>query len=153
MKYEIAFSSLLYRGIERSLTVSSFDIKNNFNRVLDKYFEYLSILDLPVCKDNFERIIECYHFFLENNVKCEMIVYDNTPFESAYGYKVGFLGIDVVCDMCESLIFESASNEFVKKLTNQNGLCDDIRDVATIISGTSQQDFVWRPCWVYKVIC
>ena len=154
MKYDIVPMNSVYRGIERSFTPLMFTSKKAkkcFNYLIEKYFEYISYLELPYCKEVFSKLVHNFHIFIEYEISCELIVYDYLPLSDVYGYNIMLLGLDIVTDLSESLISDNLKTAQI--FLNNNGLYDDINQAKKTISLLKQNKVNWQPCWVYKVLC
>jgi hypothetical protein len=152
MKYDIVPIRSYYRGIERSLTTLDFKGNRKIDLLLEKYFEYISLIEKPFSIENFQCLIDYLLFFRSNHISCEIILYDNTSIEKIGEYEISFLGIDIAYDLCESLIPEILSSQYKPQL-NRNGLCENISIAMDVInSSTSTPDKIWKPCWVYTLL-
>jgi len=154
MRYDIVSLGKKYRGMERSLTTSHLwnrNTKKIFEELLETYYLYIDI-DFwdEINRSSFERICACYKKFLTHNIPCELIAYDILPIEDVYGYPIELLGIDIVHDMCESLISDNV-NPKINHLLNENGLCRTVSDIDKIIPFQDHGTVAWSPCYVYKV--
>ena len=94
---------------------------------------------------DFEKILQQYE------ILCEIIAYDTKPIDSAYGYSVTWLGIDIVHDCCESLL-ENMSDRRVQQTLNKNGLCRNTADISKLLPLLDVGDVMWKPCYVYRVL-
>ena len=161
MRFDVVPISSDYSGVDRSLMPSDFltpETKPYYNSLLSVYFSYLDLTCDP-CKPldyneiTFRIIQDFYKKFRENNVLCELIIFDTTPLTSTYGVPVELLGIDIVHDMAESLIsYNQQVDISIKKHLNVRGLFDDLIDANNVIDSLKDYHTIWKPCWVYKVI-
>lgn len=144
-----------YRGMGRSITVEHFNskkAKKNFNQLCEEYLLYVDLFYFE--KDEsvlWEEILSFYKILIENEVQCEIIAYDNKIINDIHGYRVEFLGIDIVKEMSESLIYY-CEDRIDKFYLNKNGLCMDVQDVKKICDMYDEYESDWKPCWIYKVI-
>lgn len=95
-----------YRGMDRSVDIP-YDAKTKkvYKQLLEKYFSYIDLECNGACdKDALEKMIVFYKEFCAYEISCEMIAFSSEPMEQVHGYPVELLGIDIVHDMCESLI-------------------------------------------------
>lgn len=153
MKYDIVPIRSMYRGMDRVLTPEDFPIlksKQEYEVLSDKYDRYLECYLELDGSDGLKRLVEFYKEIKRYDVNLEIIVYDNFPIKDAYGYCIELLGIDIVHDMCESLISHNL-NPQILCLLNENGLCEREADVDKIIPFQEHGGVMWRPCYVYKV--
>ena len=153
MEYDVVPIFSAYRGMGRCLTVESFHskkAKKNFDALLDGYFDYISELLKPACRETFESMLAYCDVLKKYDVPCEVIVYDLHPLEDAYGRPLTFLGIDIVHNMAESLL-ESGAEVVPKQLLNENLLCYRPSDVPQVIPLCDHGGVLWQPCWVYHV--
>ncbi len=118
--------------------------------LIDGYFEYISDLLKPDCRETFESVLTYCDVLKKYDVPCEVIVYDLHPLEDAYGRPLTFLGIDIVHNMAESLL-ESGAEVVPKQLLNENLLCYRASDVLQVIPLCDHGNVIWQPCWVYRV--
>lgn len=156
MKYDIVPIDSIYRGIERTLKASDLYTKNTkkeFNFLLNEYFNYLTNIEQPVSKNNLEKIIDYYYVLLEKGIECEIIAYDDHPCSNVYGYQVNLLGIDIIYEMCESLILENIEKKPIQEILNTNGLCDGLSNIPTIMSKLNINNMDCKLYWVYKLVC
>ncbi len=144
-----------YRGMGRNITVEHFNskkAKKNFYQLCEQYLLYVDLFYFE--KDEsvlWEEILSFYRILIENDIDCEIIAYDNKIISDIHGYKVEFLGIDIVKEMCESLIYYSGDN-IDKNCLNKNGLCENVKDTRKIINTFNEEENDWKPCWIYKII-
>ena len=153
MKYDIAPINETYRGMERALTAADLlnsKTKKIYKDLLEKHFLYLEYGE-EVSETAFEKMLVYYQEVITYDISCEIIAYDVVPLDNLYGYSLQLLGIDIVHDMCESLISEGV-NLHVRGLINENGLCDTVDSVNEIIPYQDHGGVEWKPCYVYKVI-
>lgn len=142
-----------YRGIGRVLLATDLytkPVRKEYGILLNKYYEYLSNVQQYPSEDGLTKLINLCKEFSKYEVKCEVIAYDITPLETAFGYAVEFLGIDIVHRMAESLLCECTDYEIQKSL-NKNGLCNSEQNLNHIIPLLDHGDVKWDPCYVYKV--
>ena len=151
---DVVACNLQYRGMDRGISVEHFNSKKafkNFDSILQEYFLYLERSDFQEGGISWENILSFYNILVENEVDCEIIAYDNKRIYDVYNHKVELLGIDIVKEMCESLIYYS--EEWIdKSCLNENGLCRNIESVNEIVEQSGENQDEWKPCWVYKVI-
>lgn len=155
MKYDIVPIKTKYRGMGRLLTTNDFTsskAKKNYIKLLENYFEYISFTELENDKNIFNKILEFYKTLREHDILCEIIVYDTAPIVNEFDKTIEFLGIDIVCDMSESLL-ENHAEKLKCALLNENLLCSHVTDFENIIKMSVHGDVKWEPCWVYKVQC
>lgn len=155
MYYDVVPLKGYYRGVGRLLLATDLytkESKKEYDALLARYYAYLSIvMDQPPSRDGLVQLIDSYRAFSQYGVPCEVIAYDDRPMETAFGYALDFLGIDVVHEMSESLL-EDPTSEEVKTYLNQNGLCADVAHVPQIVKLCDHGDVAWKPCWVYSVL-
>lgn len=152
MRYDVVPIHNDYRGMGRSLLATDLYSRNKgkYNGLLELYFDYIAVMEQGYSETNFYRLISFFRTFVESGIECEVIVYDYCPLTTAYGYSLKFLGIDIVCDMAESLLCGSA--EYIKRqLLNKQGLCESLSDVESVARLLNQGNAHWEPCYVYKV--
>lgn len=153
MRYDIVPLGQTYRGMARSLTplhLRTPKTKKRFEELLEIYFFYIELCE-NVSQSAFESMLTCYNLFCTYGIPCEIIVYDDIPIDNAFGYPIELLGIDIVHDMCESLISDSC-NPGINHLLNENGLCKTVEDIERIIPFQDCGIVNWSPCYVYRVI-
>lgn len=153
MRYDIAITNRKYRGMERAVTATDLlnpKTEKQYDVVLEKYFSYLEYAD-KVDEISFEKTVAYYLELRQYDIPCELIAYGSIPVENIFGYSTELLGIDIVHDMCESLICDELNPEIVH-LLNENGLCENVEDVEKIIPFQDYGGVEWKPCYVYKVI-
>lgn len=153
MRYDLVPIKGKYRGMARSLLATDLlnpKSRSKFELLLEEYFEFLEYSQ-DMDKQVFEHTVAFYKILKEYNIICEIIAYDDETLEDVFGYSIEFLGIDIVHDMCESLI-ESGLSQYTKKMINQNGLCRTEADVEEIIPYQDHGGVEWKPCYVYKVV-
>lgn len=152
MRFDIALIEGKYRGMERSVVIPwNLKTKNVYKLLLEKYFSYIEL----ECKGSYdsnslEKMIIFYKELRTYEIICEMIVYASEPLEQVYGYSIDLLGIDIVHDMCESLISDEI-NPQIAYILNENGLCDTEVDVERIIPFQDHGNVEWLPCYVYRI--
>ena len=155
MRFDLVPIRSNYRGIGRSLLGTDLlteKTEKKYKWLLEEYFKYLEIeLFEEVGKKSFDKTIDFYKLLRSYDIMCEIIVYNESSLQEAFGYPIEFLGIDIVHDMCESLI-EDSLNPRIEKYINTNGLCRNLEDVKTIIPFQDCGNVDWKPCYVYKVI-
>lgn len=155
MEIDIVPWNSQYRGMGRILSVQHFNsqkAKKNFNKICEEYFKYLDLLYFQKESTLWENILSFYKVLVENEVECEVIAYDSKIINDVYGQKIEFLGLDIVKDNCESLIYYS-KNQIDKSYLNENGLCNDLNSVKKIIEIFQENEGNWNPCWIYKINC
>lgn len=153
MYYDLVPIKGKYRGMGRSLLGTDLlnsETQKQFKYLLELYFEFIDYSQ-NINKQSFERTIKFCKILESYNVICELIVYDEEVLEEAFGYSIEFLGIDVVHDMCESLI-EGGLCSGSEMIVNQNGLCKTMEDVEIMINNQDHGGVEWKGCYVYKVI-
>lgn len=152
MRFDIVSITGSYRGIERSISPEIFISKKykKYKFLLNNYFNYLDCILNASGHDLLNDIVKCYTIFKENDVFCEVIAYDDKEINSIKGYEIEFLGIDITCDLAESMIYENESLVELK-LLNKNCLFKKQNDAVKIINLNSNNDIEWAPCWVYKI--
>lgn len=155
MRFDIVTLNSSYKGISRSLTDRDiFEVKGRKHKeLLTYYFEYIDLAaNHPYDIHTFDKLIEHYLRFREFGVACEVIAYDLKPLKDAFGKQIQLLGIDVVCDMAESLLeVPDTTHDAVKNILNEFGLCKDAADVDIVRHHSDCGDNIWLPCWVYRV--
>ena len=142
-----------YRGIDRSLLATDLynsSNKSTYNDFLNLYYKYISVMEQDYLETNFSWIISFYKTLEKSGVVCEVIVYDYCPLTTAYSYNLEFLGIDIVCDMAESLLC-NCSEYIMQQLLNKHGLCRSLSDVEAVMPLLNQGNAQWQPCYVYSV--
>ena len=152
MKYSIALITKKYRGMERNLMTSDFynsKKKESYDNLLETYFSYIEECEIQP-NPSLEKIIAYCKKFIEHGISCEIIVYDFEPINDVIGYSLELLGIDIVHDLCESLISDEVNPKIVH-LLNENGLCRTMDDVERIIPYQNHGNVKWDSCYVYKI--
>lgn len=158
MHFDIVSTLRKYQGMGRILEPLEGLNKNNKKYCQEMFDLYLSYVDLELeyagkveDKKAANGWIALCADLKKYEVPCELIVYDDKPLNNAFGYDVEFLGIDIVHDMCESLI-ENQVNPKICHLLNENGLCRNKEDVEKIIPFQDHGDVEWEPCYIYRLI-
>jgi hypothetical protein len=145
-----------YRGMDRSLTTDHLYTKKTrkiFKELLEKYFKFI---DMYYTQDErngssiFEEMLIYCRELCAYGISCEMIVYDSIPIADAFGHSIELLGIDIVCDMCESFLV-SNRNTAIQTHLNDNGLCKTEEDAEITASLLDCHTEKWMKCYVYKV--
>lgn len=152
MRYDIVPIKSQYRGMDRTLLITDLwnsNSKKHFDELLEKYYLYLENCEV-ISKKAFEDVIIFFQEVIKYDILCEMIVYDTVPLDTAFGYPVELIGIDIVHDMCESLLSDTVSPQVLYRL-NKNGLCRTVNDVGEIIPFLKHGAVEWNPCYVYRV--
>lgn len=153
VRYDLVPIKGKYRGMGRSLLATDLlelKSKRKFELLLEEYFEFLEYSQ-ELNKKSFDKIVVFCEVLREHNIPCEIIVYNDEAMKDAFGYSIEFLGIDIVHDMCESLISEEV-NLYIQELINENGLCSTVDAVYKIIPYQDHGEVEWKPCYVYRVI-
>lgn len=156
MRFDIVPLGKRYRGKDRCLTTDHLWTKKTrklSEELLEEYFKYIDLyLKQYETEDSstFEGMLTFYRAFCMYDIPCEMMVYDKNPVMNAFGYPVELLGIDIVHDMCESLIVDNR-NPVIQPWLNENGLCKTEDDVEKIISLLDCGTEGWGKCYVYRV--
>lgn len=159
MRFNIVTKNAPYCGICRSVNTNDLltqTARDSYDTLITLYFEYLDLMVHPTRDpynaQSFEKMIEYYTKFKELGVDCEVIAYDTMPLDDAFGRQIELLGIDVVCDLAESLLEDpTCMNDTVKKRLNRFGLCRDVGDAEIVLKNSDCGDNVWLPCFVYRV--
>lgn len=154
MKIDIVPIKENYRGIGRSLLATDLltkKSKKDFTKLLEMYDAYLMLLEQPESQNVLEKLMDFEKILQQYEILCEIIAYDTKPIDSAYGYSVTWLGIDIVHDCCESLL-ENMSDKRVQQTLNKNGLCRNTTDISKLLSLLDTGDVMWKPCYVYRVL-
>jgi hypothetical protein len=110
----------------------------------------LQYLEQSPTEDGFGFLVDFYKELLRYAINCEIIAFDTNPIESAYGYGLDYLGVDIVCEMFESLLCE-CDHIGIQPFLNENGLCKSAEDVARVVPMLEHGNLKWEPCYVYKV--
>ena len=155
MRYDIIALGGSYLGIENCVGAMNYlskQARKNYDKLFELYLNYLSNMELPFNQENFKKILTFYKALQASNVPCIVIAYDNKPLSDCYGYSIQFMGIDIVRDLCESMLSDTDFADRMISFLNQNGLCQDISFVKKILS-FADTDLKWEPCWVYQVLC
>ncbi len=153
MMFDVVPIRSSYRGMGRSLTPEDFPRKctrKRWDKLIEDYLDYIEDTLKPESRETFERMLSYCKDMKKQNISCEMIVYDSHPLESAYGYPLEFLGIDIVHEMMESLL-EDGAERLPKSLLNEHLLCTDVANVPQITMLCDHGGATWLPCWVYRV--
>lgn len=106
MRYDLVPIKGKYRGMARSLLATDLlnpKSRSKFELLLEEYFEFLEYSQ-DMNKQAFEHMVAFCKVLREYNIMCEIIVYDDETLEDVFEHSIEFLGIDMVHDMCESLI-------------------------------------------------
>lgn len=159
MRFDLVSRNAPYGGICRSVKPGDLlteSARNSYDALISLYFAYLDLMAHPTRDpynaQSFEKLIEYYTKFKELGVDCEIIAYDSRPLDDAFGRQVQLLGIDVVCDLAESLLEDpDRMNVAVKERLNRFGLCRDVGDAEIVSKHSDCGDNVWTPCWVYRI--
>lgn len=152
MHYDLVPIKGKYRGMGRSLLGTDLlneTSRNIFGLLLEEYYSFLEYSQSQD-RTSFEKMAVFGKILEEFDILYEIIVYDKKILTDAFGYPVELLGIDIVHDMCESLIAEGVNPQIIHVL-NENGLCNTIEDVKRIIPYQNSGEVEWEPCYVYKV--
>lgn len=156
MRYDLVPMKRQCRGMGRGLTVCDFGTKPTgkaFEDLLELYFKYIDEISQNLPSPNgLLTLINFYNELKKYDIQCEIIAYDRYPLNEVYNYPVEFLGVDVVHDMCESLLDYAYDNEGISQYLNENGLCVCEKDVNKVIPFLDHSDVEWLPCYVYKII-
>ena len=153
MIYDIVPFNSQYRGMGRVLKTTDLytkQSKKEYDYLLDKYFEYLSLIQNNPSTKGMDELIGLYNEFLKYEIKCEVIVYSHTPLKDAFGYDLEFLGIDIVHRMAESLLKECTKRE-VRDYLNENGLLSSLDHFCSIVLLLEHGNLKWEPCYIYKI--
>ena len=121
-----------------------------FDELMNLYFDYTDEIQRYPSREGIDFILDFCHQLSENNIDCEIIVFDNSALENCFGYDIEFLGFDIVCDETESLLSNGGYLK-VLHLLNQNGLCKSVSDVYSIVPLLDHGNLEWNPCYVYKL--
>lgn len=154
MKIDIVPIKENYRGIGRSLFATDLltkKSKKDFAKLLEMYDAYLMLLEQPESQNVLEKLMDFEKILRQYEILCEIIAYDTKPIDSAYGYSVTWLGIDIVHDCCESLL-ENISDRRVQQILNKNGLYRNTADISKLLPLLDTGDVMWKPCYVYRVL-
>ena len=154
MKIDIVPIKENYRGIGRSLLATDLltkKSKKDFAKLLEMYDAYLMLLEQPESQNVLEKLMDFEKILWQYEILCEIIAYDTKPIDSAYGYSVTWLGIDIVHDCCESLL-ENISDRRVQQILNKNGLYRNTADISKLLPLLDTGDVMWKPCYVYRVL-
>ena len=154
MKIDIVPIKENYHGMGRSLLATDLltkKSKKDFAKLLDMYDAYIMLLEQPESQKVLEKLMDFEKILRQYEILCEIIAYDTKPIDSAYGYSVAWLGIDIVHDSCESLL-ENMSDGCVQQALNENGLCRETADIPKLLSLLDTGDVTWEPCYVYRVL-
>ena len=155
MRYDIVSITQRYRGMDRALTGHELYTQSNrkvYDDLFEKYLKYISVLcDEAPLEESFFEIIEFCNEFKKYGVLCELIAYDSEPLTDVYGFELEFLGVDIVHDMCESLI-SNCNDKQLQYYFNENGLCKLETDIQEIVPQLDHGGVEWKPCYVYKVL-
>ena len=150
MIYEIVTLNNKYRGLCRVITTHDFPSRN-FKKLFSLYLDYIEFVEKRINNHTFDQYMEKCQEFRNLGVNCELIACADKPIINFDKNKLIFLGIDVVCDIAESLLEDSdcIANE-IKPYLNENGLCSDAKYVDFIINHSDIGSVEWKPCWVYS---
>lgn len=154
MKIDIVPIKENYRGIGRSLLATDLltkKSKKDFAKLLEMYDAYLMLLEQPESQNVLEKLMDFEKILQQYEILCEIIAYDTKPIDSAYGYSVTWLGVDIVHDCCESLL-ENMSDRRVQQTLNKNGLCRNAAGISKLLPLLDTGDVMWKPCYVYRVL-
>lgn len=155
MNYDIVPIKNHYRGMGRLLLATDLytkQAKKEYDVLLGDYYKYLSIIQQSPSSAGLTDLVNLCKKFLQYGIKCEMIVYDNTPIQTFFGYDLEFLGVDITHEMSESLLYE-CDDYGIRKFLNQNGLCATDQYLNCIVLMLDHGDVKWDPCYVYKIKC
>ena len=153
MRFDIAPIEGKYRGMERTVDIPwNPKTKKVYKQLLEKYYSHIELeCNGDYDYESLEKMIAFYKELCTYGISCEMIAFSNEPLEQVHGYPIELLGIDIVHDMCESLI-EDEINPQIAHLLNDNGLCNTEADVEKIIPFQDHGGVEWLPCYVYKIL-
>lgn len=154
MRYDIVPIKQKYRGMDRSLLATdllTLKSKSEFDKLLNTYYTYLECIEENISDTGLKSLIHIYEEFKKFGVPCEIIVFDSIPHKNVFGYQIELLGIDIVHDMCESLLSDDI-NSCIYHLLNENGLCKTEQDVEKIIPFQDCGNVEWSPCYVYELV-
>ena len=153
--YCIASIKGKYRGMERIIDSGDLylpETKKAYDTIIEEYFMFLVQETENSHNEEFlKKEIEYAAKLKGYGIKCEVIVYSDTMLSCYCGYELGLLGIDIVHDMCESLL-SKADSPFMEQFVNENGLCDTVEAAETIIPFLDHGEVLWEPCFVYKIM-
>lgn len=155
MRCDIVTRGKYYKGMGRTFDTDCLltkELKQYHNLLLDIYFRYNDIMvaDMEV-HDCFMELVQIYNELKKYKVDCELIVYDDKPIEQVNLYDLKFLGIDIVHDLCETLLSEKKEKR-ISSFLNENGLCKSEEDVKRLIPMLKHGDVKWKPCYIYEVL-
>lgn len=149
----------LYRGVERALTTEdlySRHTKKHFNDLLKEYFDYLDVIS---CETDlitmYKKILPFYHVLIQNNISCELIIFNECPISEFLNVEIELMGIDVLNQHYESLIVDYVEYP-IKKFLNRNLLLNDIdyiESIKEILGSNILSEHKWTPYYVYHLEC
>ncbi len=153
MIYDVVPIKGRYRGMGRLLSGVPYTkrTKKEYYGLLNMYLDYLTELEQEPSKEGLIKLINFCDELLGREINCEVIAYEEHPIENAFGYALELLGIDIVHDMCESLLSECVEYKVLQVL-NENELCVSEEDVLKLVPLLDHGGVEWRPCYVYKVL-
>lgn len=154
MYYDIVPIVRDYRGVARLFEFSQYtkQVHKQYNHLLERYFDYCSNVMKAPTREGMIELVDIHRVFLKQGIECEIIAFDTSPMETAFGYPVIFLGIDIVHTRYVSMLLECTNNEIWEYL-NANGLCDSEEAARNIIPFINRDGAEWEPYYVYKVNC
>lgn len=101
MLYDVVPIQTRYRGIGRCLEGADFypnESKTDVSQLLSQYTQSLDQWQNPPSQQGLAKLMELCSLLRQFHFPCEVIVYDSTPLERAYGYGLEFLGVDVALE-------------------------------------------------------
>ena len=163
MYFSIGIIRGKYRGVERGLLLEDLmDFEKRHSKNEQKH--YLDLVktyeEITGEKDNeessqevFEKILQLHTDLEKEGVPNEVIVYDLAPLDKTmlFGRNVVFLGIDLVCNINESLL-KTEWERIPSSLLNPNALVQYIDDVSRVLPFCRSGNIRWSPCWVYEIM-
>lgn len=159
MNYDLATNKKKYKGCERSVSCYDFDRypKKKFNFLFEINEKFMEELVIPysdhITEEGLEKLLYYYRIYRENDVDCEVIVFDKEPInEAIFPYKTELLGIDIVDECFESLLEGCEPYDNISKYLNGNMLCDSVDVIPDILSRVETGYKQWGPCWVYRLV-
>lgn len=159
-----------YRGLsERSLGNIQLKYKSRKWRekrkesakIYEMYSKYIEDMYVKEYENTFQLFQELYPYYLflrSYDYPCEMIVCNEEPLKDFYGKEIEFLGIDIVNQFCETLLYYHKERGFPNVL-NKNGLCCDMSGCDKIIEFSPQikvpipETDKWKCLYIYKILC
>ena len=154
MWFDIVSLKKHYRGVDRTLLTKDLatkKTKKQFSTLLNIYFEYIDLTcNMKPTKEILSRLVCIVNLFRSYDINCELIAYDYNYSRSVFDYSLEFLGIDIVHNMCESLLSDEVSSS-ISNMLNPNGLCNNEKEIKDIIRCLDTENLEWKAAYIFRV--